>query len=117
MKKNLLFFFVMIFLSLFSFAKSKTNEKFEKPIAKYLSEIQSCREQGSGQVFIVSGKVVVDLKIEDKGFIERIKINDDETTLQDFSVQKCIVLVMKKIKFPAAPKNRTVSFSYTVFFK
>ena len=117
MKKNILFFSGMILLSLFTFAKSKTNEKFEKPISKFLPEIQSCREQGSGQVFIISGKIAVDLEINDKGLLEYVKINDDETTLEDFSVQKCVVEVMKKIKFAPAAKDKTVSFTYTVLFK
>lgn len=117
MKNNLMVFATLMIFSLFTSAKSNSHKKFEKPIKKYLPEIQNCREQSSGQVFIISGKVIVDLVINDKGLINRIKINDDETTLQDFSVQKCIVFVMKKIKFPEAPKNQLVSFSYTVIFK
>ena len=116
MKNKFLIYSVIIILPLFSFAKSKSTEKFQKPIKKYLDKIKSCREKANSDS-LTSGKVVVDLEINDNGALQRIKINDELTTVSDLNVQMCIIKTMKEINFPKAAKGQTVSFSYPVIFK
>ncbi len=117
MKNNFLIFFGVIFISISAFANSVDKKNFEKPIKKYLPELQACRGDASTSTFMVSGKVVVDLEINDTAKISRIKINDEKTTLQDLNLQKCVVDVMKTIKFPKAPKGTIVALSYPITFK
>lgn len=116
MKNKFLISCTITFLSLFSFAKSENTENFQKPIKKNLAKLQSCGEKTTSKV-AASGTVVVDLEINDNASIQRIKINDDQSTLTDLHVQQCVVLTMKTIKFPKAPKGKIVPFSYPVNFK
>ncbi|AZZ37897.1 hypothetical protein CIK05_14170 [Bdellovibrio sp. qaytius] len=118
MKRNIILFSLSFFLSIFSFAADKkSNEKFEKPVAKFMPALQTCRESATSQTFLVSGKVVVYYEVNDKAEIQRIKINDDQTTLKDLNLQMCVLGVIKKIKFPKAPKGTIVSISYPIIFK
>lgn len=116
MKNKILISFIITFVSVFSFAKSQNTEKFQKPIKKHLTKIQKCRDE-AGQNTTVSGKVVVDFEIDDKAALHRIKINDEQSTLTDLNLQKCVIDEMKKVKFPKAAKGKIVSFSYPVIFK
>lgn len=114
MQNKILIFMITFFISFFSFAKNKNTEKFQKPIKKYLPEIQSCNSEADTKI---TGKVVVDLEINDNASFQRIKINEEQTTLQNLNIQKCVIDKMKKIKFPKAEKGEIVSFSYAVDFK
>ena len=116
MKNKVLIFAAITFLSSFSFAKSPNAEKFQNPIKKHLVKIQKCRDEAGGKT-MVAGKVVVDFEIDDKASIHRIKINDEQTTLNDLNLQKCVVDKMKEIKFPKAAKGEIASFSFSVIFK
>ncbi|WP_409478272.1 AgmX/PglI C-terminal domain-containing protein [Pseudobdellovibrio sp. HCB154] len=114
MKNKFLISLAITFVSLFSFAKSQNTESFQKPIKKNLAKLQSCSEKSATAV---SGTVVVDLEINDNASIQRIKINDEQSTLTDLNVQQCVVLTMKTFKFPKAAKGQIVPFSYPVNFK
>lgn len=117
MKKNIILFMCTCLLSVFSFAKTKAaDEKFKKPIIRFLPAMKSCRDAGTKQTMQASGKIVVDYEIGDKGELHRIKINDEQTTLTDLNLQKCVVDTFKKIKFPMAAKGKTVKISYPVEF-
>lgn len=117
MKRIIFLFSCVIFWSLFSFAKGENkNEKFEKPIIRFLPAMQECRKEALKNS-IVSGKIVVDYQINDKAELHKVKINEEKTTLSDLNMQKCVVDVMKKIKFPKAPKGKTVSITYPIEFK
>ena len=116
MKNKILISFIITLISSFSFAKSQNTENFKKPIKKNLAKLQSCSEKTTSKT-AVSGTVVVDLEINDNASIQRIKINDEQSTLEDLNVQQCVVLTMKKITFPKAPKGEIVPFSYPVIFK
>lgn len=116
MKNKFLIFLVTTFMSSFSFAKPQNTEKFQKQIKKHLDKIQKCHDEVSSKP-ATSGKVVVDFEIDDKASIHRIKINDEQTTLNNLNLQKCVVDKMKEIKFPKAAKSEIVSFSFPVFFK
>lgn len=118
MKSNIFLFVFAIFLPLLSMAETKNkNEKFEKPIVRFLPAMKSCRNPDTVTNISVAGTVVVDYEINDKGSLHRLKINDEKTTLNDLNVQKCVVDLMKKIKFPKAAKGKIVSISYPVEFK
>lgn len=118
MKSNIFLFIFLIFSSIFTSAETKNkNEKFEKPIIRFLPAMKSCRSSDAVTNISVAGTVVVDYEINDKGSLHRVKINDDKTTLHDLNVQKCVVDLMKKIKFPKAAKGKIVSISYPVEFK
>lgn len=121
MKKNIILFSCVFcfvsFFSLITFAKSKADdEKFKKPIIRFLPAMKSCRDSGTKQTMQASGKIVVDYEINDKAELHKIKINDEQTTLTDLNLQKCVVDYMKKIKFPKAPKGKTVKITYPVEF-
>jgi len=117
LKKNVILFMCTVLLSVFSFAKNKTDdEKFKKPIIRFLPMMKSCRDSGTKQTMQASGKVVVDYEINDKAELHKIKINDEQTTLTDLNLQKCVVDAFKKIKFPKAPKGKTVKITYPVEF-
>lgn len=116
MKNKILVFLTITFVSLFSFSKPQNTENFQKSIKKNLAKLKSCSDK-SGSKTAVSGTVVVDLEINDNASIQRIKINDDQSTLTDLNVQQCVVLTMKEFKFPKAPKGEIVPFSYPVNFK
>lgn len=116
MKNKFLIFLAITSVSLFSFAKSPNTENFKKPLKKNLAKLQSCSEKSTSKMG-ASGTVVVDLEINDNAAIQRIKINDDQSTLTDLNVQHCIVLMIKKITFPKAPKGEIVPFSFPVNFK
>lgn len=118
MKKNLILFVYVSILSVISFAKEKVStEKYEKPIIRFLPAMQMCRESTTTQTFLVSGKVVVDYEVNDKAELQRLKINEEKTTLKDLNLQKCVIDTMKKIKFPKAPNGKTVKISYPIIFK
>lgn len=118
MKSNIFLFIFLIFSSIFASAETKIkNEKFEKPIIRFLPAMKSCRNPETVTNISVAGTVVIDYEINDKGSLRRVKINDDKTTLNDLNVQKCVVDLMKKIKFPKAAKGKIVSISYPVEFK
>lgn len=118
MKSNIFLFVFLIFSAIFASAETKNkNEKFEKPIVRFLPAMKSCRSTDAVQDVTVAGKIVIDYEINDKGSLHRLKINDDKTTISDLNLQKCVIDVMKKIKFPKAPKGKTVSVSYPVIFK
>lgn len=111
-------FFTIIFLSITSNAKGKSSdEKFKKPLVRFLPAMQQCRSSDNIQNISVTGKVVVNFNINDKGQLHKIKINESETTLNDLNIQKCVVDVIKKVKFPKAPKGKTISLNYPVIFK
>jgi hypothetical protein len=117
LKKNHLAFVTVFFVSLLSLAKADNTEKFKKAFNRWLPKIQNCRLEASSANLILAGKIVVDLEINDNASLKRIKINDDQSTLSDLNVQKCVVDVIKKINFPKAAKGKTVSFSYPITFK
>ena len=117
MKKNLLTFIAVFFASTLSLAKADNTEKFKKSFNRWLPKIQNCRLEASSANLILAGKIVVDLEIDDKASLKRVKINDDQSTLSDLNIQKCVVDVVKKIKFPKAAKGKVVSFSYPITFK
>lgn len=97
---------------------AKTNaKKLESTIIKNEHKLQQCRNEANTNTFMVSGKVVVDLEINDTAQIQRIKINDEKTTLKDLNLQMCVVNVFKKIKYPKAPKSQIISISHPVIFK
>ena len=113
MQNKILILIVTLFLSPFLFAKEKNTETFQKPIKKHLVEIKACSKEAANKV---SGKVVVDLEINDNASLHRIKINEAGTTVQDLNIQKCVVDILKKVKYPKAEKSKTVAFSYSVEF-
>ena len=126
MKSNIFLFIFSVFLPFLSFAESKDltiaeakskNEKFQKPIVRFLPAMKSCRNSESVTNVSVTGKIMIDYEIDDKGSLRRLKINDEKTTLNDLNIQKCVIDLMKKIKFPKAAKGKIVSISYPVEFK
>lgn len=117
MKKENVIFIAVLFLSSLALAKADNTEKFKKAFNRWLPKIQNCRIEASSANLILAGKIVVDLEINDNASIKRIKVNDDQSTLTDLNVQKCVVDVIKKINFPKAAKGKTVSFSYPISFK
>lgn len=118
MKKNVILFMCACLLSSFSFAKSKidVNEKYKKPIIRFLPMMKSCRDAGTKQTMQALGKIVVDYEINDKAELHKIRINDEQTTLTDLNLQKCVVDAFKKIKFPKTPKGKIVKITYPVEF-
>lgn len=118
MKKHIILFISVCLVSVFSFAKTNKadDEKFKKPIIRFLPAMKSCRDAGTKQTMQASGNIVVDYEINDKAELHKIKINDEKTTLTDLNLQKCVVDFFKKIKFPKAPKGKTVKISYPVEF-
>ena len=119
MNKNILLLICISFLPLFSFAKNEKVDKeaYRKPIIRFLPAMQTCRDSANTQTFLVSGKVVVDYEINDKAEMNKLKINEEKTTLKDLNLQKCVIDTMKKIKFPKAPKGKSVAISYPFTFK
>ena len=118
MKANIFIFSFTVLTGFFSFAENKESKnKFEKPIVRFLPAMQSCRNASTVQNITVTGKIMIDYQVDDKGSLNGLKINDEKTTLNDLNLQKCVIDVMKKIKFPKAPKGKTVSVSYPVIFK
>lgn len=117
MKNNLLIFSTALLFSLSSFAKSESNAKFLKAIKPHSKEIFDCKSQANTSALINAGRLFVDLEVNDQAEVHRIKINDEKTSLQDLNIQKCVVDVLKTVKFPKANKGKLAKFSYEVFFK
>ena len=114
MKNKILISFIVTLISSFSFAKSQNTEIFKKPIKKNLAKLQSCSEKTTSKE-AVSGAVVVDLEINDNASIQRIKINDEQSTLEDLNVQQCVVLTMKKITFQKPQKAKSFRLVIRLF--
>lgn len=92
-----------------------SKELIAKVIRRHFAEIKFCYEQGLQQVPELSGKLVVLFVIDASGAVSEAQIA--ESTLDDASVQACVLARIRHWKFPEPRGGGVVSVTHPWFFR
>ena len=97
-------------------AATVDKEKIRQVMKKHEKQVRDCYEAEIDKDPKVSGKIVLDWDVDDKGKVTKSSINEKSTTLKNNAVRACMLEHLKAWEFPAAPTGQTVSVSYPWFF-
>ncbi len=109
--------FLTLIYSINSFAKeleSFDKVKLRKEISKKLEPFSKCYSEEIKTSPDLGGKVVFNWDIDDKGEVKNPKIESSE--LHNTSIERCLILALKMMKFPAAPKGTIANIKYPMVF-
>ena len=105
--------FVLMF-SLASFANEK--ESIRKAIHVNLKEVQACHAKAAKTTSGLDGKVVVRWDINSKGKAKDIRIVEKSSTLNDATLNACMVERISTWKFPKSKKLTLTEATYPFVF-
>jgi hypothetical protein len=99
------------------FAKDGVDvEAYRRTVKKNISSIRTCYSRELANDPKLSGKLVIDWKVDDKGIATEAIPNAQKTTLKNNAVASCVVDKIITMKFPHAALGQSVSISYPFTF-
>lgn len=113
MKKLLILLTVL--MPLFSFAENKgSKEQIRIKIRENISSFKDCYSKNFKTNSEPGGFVVLDWDVDNSGSVKRVGVI--KTTLNNSTVENCMIDKLKAIKFPPAPTNTVVTVKFPFVF-
>lgn len=91
-------------------------EAIRQIIKSHLSEIRSCYEMKLNRDQNISGKLVVKWQILESGYVGKVNLVSERSSLEDRDVAKCTANVIKGLRFPKPPKGMIGEVQYPFVF-
>ena len=79
-------------------------------------DIRGCYKEAHAKDPSVSGKFIINFKIQDDGSIKDEKINSEKSTIDDEDFANCLLARVKEFQFPKAPEGQSVTVRYPLNF-
>lgn len=99
-----------------SFVLAADKNQIRVKVKENLKEVNSCYKNALSLNPELEGKLILNWDINDKGEVANVTVDKAKTTLNNESVQACILEKVKTWKFPPAPLKQTISISYPFHF-
>jgi hypothetical protein len=110
-----------LFFILFIFAVSSTlmaqgmdGKPYKAKMKQNIHLFQSCFTEALKLDSQLSGKVVLDWDVDDKGKVVRAAVKKSE--IEDYVMEKCLIEKLKSLSFPPASKGLVATVQYPLVF-
>lgn len=107
---------LVLMAPMMAFAGPNSKKVVRSELVKHINEVRACYEQALRKTPNLSGQIVVDWHVDDRGQVIAAKINQPQTTLVSPAVHKCMTDKFMRWSFPAAPSGQTASMSFPFIF-
>ena len=108
---------LLIILSVSAGAQQSTSidrEGVRKTVANNIKKLKECYSEELKNEPAIEGKVVLSWDIEDSGNVKTANVKS--STLKNSKTEDCMLVVIKSIKFPPAPKGTVANINHPFVF-
>ncbi|MFO0669658.1 MAG: AgmX/PglI C-terminal domain-containing protein [Polyangiaceae bacterium] len=95
----------------------RRREDIQTIVMSHRDEARKCYDDGVKGHPGVEGDLVIAWKIDPKGAVTEIAVDDAKSQIHEAGIGKCIIDIIKKIPFAESPKGFETRFSYPFNFK
>lgn len=95
----------------------RRREDIQTIVLSHRDEARKCYDDGVKGHPGVEGDLVIGWKIDPKGAVTEIAVDDAKSQIHEPGIGKCIIDIIKKIPFAESPKGFETRFSYPFNFK
>lgn len=95
----------------------RRREDIQTIVLSHRDEARKCYDDGVKGHPGVEGDLVIGWKIDPKGAVTEIAVDESKSQIHEPGIGKCIIDIIKKIPFAESPKGFETRFSYPFNFK